>query len=118
MVPFDHPSVVSEELFRVPAVCAMPHQAHGNHEPIAADLGNQLKRWIDAQTQQLKAAPLRQDLLKLPGARHYFLWLAGIAQQLQQQRNSLRHGRERTGPWVEVGRAPGRRLLLPGVVRR
>lgn len=27
MVPFDHPSVISEELFRVPAVCVLP-QAH------------------------------------------------------------------------------------------
>lgn len=40
MVPFDHPSVVSEELFRVPAVCVMPkdHRLAGQDSISAEDL--------------------------------------------------------------------------------
>jgi DNA-binding transcriptional LysR family regulator len=40
MVPFDHPSVVSEELFRVPAVCVMPkdHRLAGQESISAEDL--------------------------------------------------------------------------------
>jgi DNA-binding transcriptional LysR family regulator len=40
MVPFDHPSVVSEELFRVPAVCVMPkdHRLAGQAVIRAEDL--------------------------------------------------------------------------------
>lgn len=38
MVPFDHPAAISEELFRVPAVCAVPHDHRlARRETIAAE---------------------------------------------------------------------------------
>ena len=85
---------------------------------MAGDLGHQFVATVDAQPQQLVGSPGRQALLELPAIADHLVWHAGVTQQLQQGVQRFGQRCQRVKPGLQVGTAPSRQALLPGVVSR
>ena len=98
------------------AVGVLTHQAHHHHQAVAADFGDDAVGGVNAHSQQMRAAALRQALLKLTAVRDHVVRHAGVAQQSQQyvQRFGQRH--QSGGPVHQIGAAFLGLELLPGVV--
>ncbi len=79
-------------------ILAQAHQPHREHQPVAADLGDQAGRGVDPQPQQLECAALGQVLLEMPAGGDNLLRCARLAHHLQQQHQCLGQGCQRAGP--------------------
>lgn len=75
-------------------ILLMAHQANGDHQPVAADLGYQSQLIFQGQAQELKRPALGQVLLELATHGNHLLRGTRIAQQFEEQVDGFRQWRE------------------------